>query len=475
MRSILGLSLALILFAGGGRVLSEESSATIAGIALGRWEGSADLGSGEEPMVLRVLEAGGLLDLPARAIFGFPLAYFERGPGHVSFSMTEPNAEGPGAFDAVLSPPEQAEAASIGATLKGKYRGADDYQGSFELSYVPEAGRGEAYPIDTGRAPYAGPEAGRLPGTLLLPEGGGNGIPVALLLSGAGPVDRDGNNYAVPGKCDSLKALAEALAERGIASLRYDKRGSGEAYALVRREEDLLFGDYIADAVDALRVLASDGRFSAIVAVGYGEGALVAAAALADFLERGLAVGSESRFRLTLLCASGETAQATLERELAALPSEQKAEAAAIMESLSSGKLYNDPSPVLADFFRPSIQPYLASTFRYDIAAELGRTSLPVLLVQGGRDTETNGSGIERIVAAHYGSRAVVLPDMGRALKELGPDPEEAYRAYSDPSLLLAEGLGDLLAAFARGDELPRPAGGAEGPADAAVTAPFVR
>src|SRR5690349_17298184 len=74
--------------------------------------------------------------------------------------------------------------------------------------------------LDTG--------SGTLAGTLELPAGCGS-LPVALFHAGSGPTDRDGNS---PGaRNDSLKLLAEALAERGIASLRFDKRGIGKSAA----------------------------------------------------------------------------------------------------------------------------------------------------------------------------------------------------------------------------------------------------
>ncbi len=65
--------------------------------------------------------------------------------------------------------------------------------------------------------------SGRLFGTLVLPGDGRSPMPVALLVAGSGPTDRDGNNPL--GRNDSLRKLAAALAKMGVASLRYDKRG----------------------------------------------------------------------------------------------------------------------------------------------------------------------------------------------------------------------------------------------------------
>jgi hypothetical protein len=49
----------------------------------------------------------------------------------------------------------------------------------------------------------------------------------ALLLNGSGPLDRDSN---MPGQALHVAdAVAAALAEAGVASFRFDKRGVGES------------------------------------------------------------------------------------------------------------------------------------------------------------------------------------------------------------------------------------------------------
>jgi len=69
-----------------------------------------------------------------------------------------------------------------------------------------------------------------------------------LILAGSGPTDRDGNS-ADGGGVDTLKLLAEALAERGIASVRYDKAGVAASLAAApAREQDLAFATLKAGA-----------------------------------------------------------------------------------------------------------------------------------------------------------------------------------------------------------------------------------
>src|SRR5581483_9948885 len=129
---------------------------------------------------------------------------------------------------------------------------------------------------------------------------------VALLIAGSGSTDHDGNGpLARPA---TLKKLAEQLAERKIATLRYDKRGAGGWKPEFGRPEDFRFKDYVDDAVALVNYLHS-GRFSRIVVVGHSEGGLVAI----------LAARQAAIDRLVLLVTAarrqGDLVKAQLERK----------------------------------------------------------------------------------------------------------------------------------------------------------------
>lgn len=66
----------------------------------------------------------------------------------------------------------------------------------------------------------------QLSGTLCLPQETGR-FPTVLMLHGSGPRDRDENMKGHP--LNVFNQIAHYLASRGIASLRYDKRGSGKS------------------------------------------------------------------------------------------------------------------------------------------------------------------------------------------------------------------------------------------------------
>jgi alpha-beta hydrolase superfamily lysophospholipase len=115
-----------------------------------------------------------------------------------------------------------------------------------------------------------------LAGTLRIPDSDGP-FPAALLVPGSGPVDRDSNHPRMP--LDVTRQVAEALAARGVATLRYDKRGIGESSAAGDWRR---YGvqDRIDEAAEALRTLRSRAEAdpSALFVIGHSEGALAAGA-----------------------------------------------------------------------------------------------------------------------------------------------------------------------------------------------------
>src|SRR3954447_4645452 len=113
-----------------------------------------------------------------------------------------------------------------------------------------------------------------LAGTLTLPERD-LPVPAVLIASGSGPLDRDSNHRRA--RFDVTRQLAHALAEGGLASLRYDKRGVGGSPGDWRTAGLHDNVDDLARARDALaaRPEVDAGR---LLLAGHSEGAVLAAA-----------------------------------------------------------------------------------------------------------------------------------------------------------------------------------------------------
>ena len=101
-----------------------------------------------------------------------------------------------------------------------------------------------------------------LPGTLTLPEGAASPLPAVVLLHGSGPNDRDESI----GQTKMFRDLAEMLAEKGIAVLRYDKRTLiyGSRYTAEDLKTFTVDDESIQDAVAAANLLRSDPRIGKV-------------------------------------------------------------------------------------------------------------------------------------------------------------------------------------------------------------------
>ncbi|WGS20848.1 alpha/beta fold hydrolase [Bradyrhizobium sp. ISRA463] len=156
--------------------------------------------------------------------------------------------------------------------------------------------------------------------------------PVALLIAGSGSTDHDGNGPQL--KPATLKKLSEQLVARGIATLRYDKRGAGGWKKEFGRPEDFRFKDFVDDAVSLIEYLRASGRFSRIAVVGHSEGGLVAL----------LAVQRAPIDRLVLLATAarkqGDLLKAQLEKQL---PADKYAPLGKAIDDIMAGQIVDPP------------------------------------------------------------------------------------------------------------------------------------
>lgn len=275
-----------------------------------------------------------------------------------------------------------------------------------------------------------------LHGSLIVPDRGARSATV-LILAGSGPVDCDGN---LPGlRNDSLKLLARGLAERGIASLRIDKRGIGQSRTAAMREEDLRIQTYVDDAIGWLAFLGARQDTGPLFILGHSEGALIATLAAQRMDVAGV----------ILVAGAGEPAAQLIARQLsdAGVPEHLQTESKRISQSLARGVAVADVPPELAALYRASVQPYLMSWLPLDPAAELARLTAPALIVQGTHDLQIRVEDAQRL-AAGPNSKFVLIEAMNHVLRE-APKERAAnlaiYGAFDKP---LAPELVPAIASF---------------------------
>jgi alpha-beta hydrolase superfamily lysophospholipase len=263
-----------------------------------------------------------------------------------------------------------------------------------------------------------------------------------LVLAGSGPVDRDGN---LPGWTnDSLKLVAQQLANRGFISLRVDKRGIGESRLAGPREEDLRFNTYVTDALTWLQVLRAEPRVSCTFLLGHSEGGLIAT----------LVARKTDVAGLVIVAGAGEPVGRLIERQLALanVPNSLQVASQGIVATLEAGQTAHDVPAELASLFRLSVQPYLSSWLGLDPGLELAHVTVPVLIVQGTNDLQVTVADAYRLKAANPQAKLRLVEGMNHILKQAAYEREANLATYADPRVPLSPELIPLIEEFLNQD-----------------------
>lgn len=274
---------------------------------------------------------------------------------------------------------------------------------------------------------------------------GGKDAPVVVIIPGSGPTDRDGNNpmgvAAAP-----YRLLAEALAERGVSTLRADKRGMFESKGAIPDANKVTIEDYASDAHNWAAELRKRTGAKCVWLLGHSEGGVVALAA---------AQNPADLCGVILVSAPGRKLGEVIREQIQANPANAAlvAPANAALSSLEAGRtvdIATIPAP-LHPLFATQVQPYLINLLSLDPKALAAKVSLPMLIVQGGKDIQVSAGDAQALHAAQAKSELVSPPNMNHVLKDvLADDRASNLATYGDPSLPVDRALVEAIASFVK-------------------------
>ena len=279
-----------------------------------------------------------------------------------------------------------------------------------------------------------------LGGTVTLPAGHAPRAAV-VMLTGSGPQDRDCIMAGFP----MFRVLARALAERGIASLRSDDRGTGKSGGSIAAAT---LDDFARDARAGLAQLRAQlGSAIPIGMLGHSEGGAVAPLAAAQSADvafvvalagPGVAVRANILAQTELLSRANGMPEPRIQREVAMLqiimntlqagiPVEslrprflEKTRADIALMDSSMRRALGDGREHADILFRQQMEmmdtPWFRSLIAYDPAMVIPALACPVLALYGERDLQApgpiNAEGMRAALAvpAHAASSVALIP-----------------------------------------------------------------
>ncbi len=281
-------------------------------------------------------------------------------------------------------------------------------------------------------------DTGYLYGSLTTPNNKSN--VAAIIIPGSGATDRNCNaGFSL--YTNAYKQLAEQLANNGISSLRFDKRGIGKSKDATIPENEMRFDNFIDDVVKWIKVLKTEHHFTDIYIIGHSQGSLI-----------GMIAAQKTDIKGYIsVNGAGRSIDLELKDQLRRkLPDKIYDEAALVLDTLKMGQPANNISPYFYSLFRPSLQPYMISWIQYEPAIEITKLQIPVLLIHGSTDIQVSVDNVNLLYKAAPNSQLMIIEGMNHVLKDAPTEQKANMATYMDGTLPVKEELVNCIVEFIR-------------------------
>ena len=259
---------------------------------------------------------------------------------------------------------------------------------------------------------------------------------LAILIAGSGGVDLNGNSAMMTN--NSLKLLSDELLKKGMATVRFDKRGVGKSLYANYNEANLRITHFAEDVEQLIRYYKKK-TSKKIYLIGHSQGSLLAL----------LAAQNEAIDGYISVAGAGNPVDVILKKQFSTkLPAPLYAQAEQILDSLKLGHTVTAIPIHLQQIFRPYIQPYMSSWMKYQPVELIQNLKCKSLIIQGGKDIQVDLEEAQLLSGACENAELLVVDKMNHILKTIEGDVPENVAAYNKPSLPVNEDLVNKIAAF---------------------------
>ncbi|PGU81844.1 alpha/beta hydrolase [Bacillus cereus] len=260
-----------------------------------------------------------------------------------------------------------------------------------------------------------------LQGTITKPKAGGKYAAV-VIIAGSGEVDRDGTIVPLKLESNIYKDLAHVMAQLGVVTLRFDKRGVGKSNGEILKTG---MWDLVSD-IEAMITYLKEQPFvdpENIILAGHSEGCMLATVVNARTPVNGLILLTgaaelleEASKRQREIAYKELKAQKGIKGKLMRLLNVEK-RGEKQMEKIKE-KMMNIEKDTIKVGFKPMNAKWFREHFQHDIYKDLQQVTCPVLAIAGDKDIQADPERAKRIGDYVKGDSAVhVIKDMDHSLK----------------------------------------------------------
>jgi pimeloyl-ACP methyl ester carboxylesterase len=254
-------------------------------------------------------------------------------------------------------------------------------------------------------------------GTLVKPTAEVN-TSLVIIISDYGPTDRNGNqNFQ---KNNVLKKLAIALAEKNIASFRYDKRTVKQ----IRRnvvDNNITFDDFVTDAQVVIAFFKAKNMYSKIYVVGHGQGSLV-----------GMLASNKDVDGFISIAGSAKNIGDVIAEQVNATARQYYAETKRVVQSLKAGKTTRDFPPALQAMFNLETQPFMISWMAHEPVNILNKLQIPIAIINGTKDLQVSIADAKLLANANDKATLLIIDNMNHVLFTIEGDNLENSKSYNE-------------------------------------------
>ena len=285
-----------------------------------------------------------------------------------------------------------------------------------------------------------------LHGLLTLPDDTTKPVPAVVFVHGSGASNRDEK----VGKLTPFKDLAEGLAARGIASVRYDKRSFAYGRKMLKEKNITVKDEAIEDAVRATQLLRKDGRIdrNRIFIVGHSMGAMLAPRIDAQGGNYcGLILMAGSPYKLEdIILRQNQQAMGGLNKLLQWIAAFQVKK----LKKTFAG-LYDltDEEAKKRKFAGGTTLYYFKEMGEHPAPGFLKLSRKPLLILQGEKDFQASAAvdftGYQTLLEGHDNATFKLYPGLNHAfVPALSDDINKARKEYAEERHIGDEVIGDI-------------------------------